>query len=283
MTNIINGKELSKRIREELKDKISDLNIKPTLCTVLVGEDPASQVYVKNKRKQAEKCGITSIHHQLDSNIAEQDLLSLIKNLNQDPDINGILVQLPLPKHINEHKIINAVDPRKDVDGFHPENVGLLSIGEPRFVSCTPKGCLKLIKTVQQDLSGLHAVIVGRSNIVGKPVASLLLKEHCTVTICHSKTKNLESITKQADILVAAVGRAHMLNSNHIKPNSIIIDVGINRLGPDQNNKLVGDIDYDNILANGKAKAITPVPGGVGPMTIAMLLENTVEACLNDQ
>ena len=205
--------------------------------------------------------------------------LNLISKLNSDKNINGILVQLPLPKHINEHKIISAVSPRKDVDGFHPENVGLLSIGQPRFVSCTPKGVIKLIKTVKQNLSGLHAVIIGRSNIVGKPVANLLLKEHCTVTICHSRTKNLEEITKQADILVAAVGRANMITANHIKDNSIIIDVGINRLGPEQNNKLVGDVDFENILASNKALAMTPVPGGVGPMTIAMLLENTVEAC----
>lgn len=277
MTQILDGKALSKTIRADLAAKIqahtSNGHRAPGLCTVLVGEDPASEVYVRNKRKQATKCGIESTHHQLDASVSEQELLDLIRDLNLNQKIDGILVQLPLPKHIDDQKIIQSIDPAKDVDGFHPYNVGLLSMGSPQFVSCTPKGCMKLIESSGISIKGSHAVVVGRSNIVGKPVASLLLSQHATVTICHSRTKDLEAITRQADIIIAAVGRPKFLGFDHIKDGAVVIDVGINR---GEDGKLVGDVDFDAVKEN--TSAITPVPGGVGPMTIAMLLENTLEA-----
>lgn len=277
MTRILDGKVLSKTIRSDLtkrvKNHLDSGRRAPGLCTILVGEDPASQVYVRNKRKQAEQCGINSIHHQLEESTSQSDLLKLIQSCNSDENVDGILVQLPLPKHISESEVIESIDPAKDVDGFHPENVGLLSIGKPRFVSCTPKGCMRLIESSGIKVQGSHAVVVGRSNIVGKPVASLLLAQHATVTICHSRTKNLAAIASQADILVAAVGRPKMIGSDHIKEGAVVIDVGINR---NEDGKLAGDVDFETVSS--RCSAITPVPGGVGPMTIAMLLENTLEA-----
>lgn len=279
---LIDGKELSKTIRAELKDRVSQFTRQgkrpPGLCTILVGEDPASQVYVRNKRKQAERVGINSIHHKFENSVSQKELIALIHKLNEDSNIDGILVQLPLPKHINEDLIIKSILPLKDVDGFHPENVGLLSIGHPRFVSCTPKGCLALLKAANASLEGANAVVVGRSNIVGKPIASLLLAENATVTICHSRTKNLAEVSKRADIVIAAIGKPRFLNSKHIKEGAFVIDVGINRL---DNGRLVGDVDTSAVLE--KVARITPVPGGVGPMTIAMLLQNTVEAYVRSE
>lgn len=271
---IIDGKAIAQKVRSEVGALVSNRmaagHRAPGLATVLVGEDPASEVYVRNKRRAAEKAGIQSIHHQLPSETTENELLSQIDQLNQQDDVDGILVQLPLPKGIDGEKVISRISPEKDVDGFHPENVARLSLGLPGFVPCTPYGCMRMLKEVDCRVEGAHAVIVGRSNIVGKPMAQLLLQSHATVTICHSRTKNLKEVTRIADILIVAVGRAHMINGDHIKEGAIVLDVGINR---NDEGKLIGDVDFAS--ARPKARAITPVPGGVGPMTIAMLMSNT--------
>jgi len=275
---IIDGKKIAEELRDKIKSdikKISDNN-KPGLAVILIGEHPASQIYVKNKEKFANEVGINSSVLRFDENISEEELKNEIKKLNDDPDVHGILVQLPLPKHISQKDIIQSIDPYKDVDGFHPINVGNLSSGNDAMVPCTPLGCYYLIKKVIPNLSGLNAVVIGRSNINGKPMAQLLLKENCTVTIVHSKTKNIEEICKNGDIVIAAVGKAKMVKSDWVKDTAVIIDVGINRIEINGKNKIVGDVDFDNI--QDKVKGISPVPGGVGPMTIACLLENTLKA-----
>jgi methylenetetrahydrofolate dehydrogenase (NADP+) / methenyltetrahydrofolate cyclohydrolase len=279
---LIDGKAIAASLRAELAARVAMLMGRgvrqPGLAVVLVGEDPASQVYVASKAKQTVEVGMRSIEHKLPAETSEADLLALVARLNGDPTIDGILVQLPLPEHIDAEKVIEAIDPAKDVDGFHPINAGRLATGGRAFVPCTPRGALRLIRSVRQDLAGLHAVVVGRSNIVGKPMALLLLGESCTVTIAHSKTRDLPEICRQGDILVAAVGRPRLLGAAHVKPGAIIIDVGINRIVDPVTGKgkLVGDVDFSAVT--GIAGAITPVPGGVGPMTIACLLENTLES-----
>lgn len=279
MTTVIDGKAAAAALRADLAGKVADLKrdhgLTPGLAVVLVGEDPASQVYVRNKAKQTVEVGMESIEHKLPADTKEADLLALIDTLNADDAVHGILVQLPLPSHINEFKVINAVSHDKDVDGFHLVNVGRLNTDGGGVVPCTPLGCLMMLKEHHGDLSGMNAVIVGRSNIVGKPMAALLLQANCTVTIAHSRTKDLESICRDADILVAAVGRPRMVPGSWVKPGATVIDVGINRIEEDGKNRLVGDVDYDSAAA--VAGAITPVPGGVGPMTIACLLHNTVQ------
>ena len=275
---IIDGKKIAEELREKIKGdikKISD-NKKPGLAVILIGEHPASQIYVRNKEKFANEVGINSSVLRFDENISEEDLKNEIRKLNDNTNVHGILVQLPLPKHISQKDIIQSIDPNKDVDGFHPINVGNLSSGNDAMVPCTPLGCYYLIKKVIPNLSGLNAVIIGRSNINGKPMAQLLLKENCTVTIVHSKTKNIEEICKNGDIIIAAVGKAKIVKSNWVKDTAIIIDVGINRIEINGKNKIVGDVDFDDI--QDKVKGISPVPGGVGPMTIACLLENTLKA-----
>ena len=274
---IISGKELSADIREELKQKVLNLKSKgktPGLVVILVGENPASQVYVNNKEKACKEIGITSEVLRLPETTSQEELLDLIQKFNSDAKFHGILVQLPLPGHIDESEIIRAISPKKDVDGFHLQSAGALFTGLPGFVSCTPKACIKLIQKTGVDIKGKHAVVVGRSNIVGKPVSILLLNENCTVTMCHSKTKDLPKVCASADILVAAIGRAEFITGDFIKEGSIVIDVGINRV----DGKLKGDVMFEEAAA--KAAYITPVPGGVGPMTITMLMENTVEACV---
>ena len=276
---IIDGKKIAENLRIKLKKEIEQLpasQIRPGLTVILIGDDLASQIYVRNKEKFAQEVGIRSKILKFDSTITEQNLISEIHKLNNDTSVHGILVQLPLPNHINSRKIISEIDPGKDVDGFHPVNVGNLSAGNEALVPCTPYGCYLLLKEVMSNLSGLHAVIIGRSNINGKPMAQLLLKEDCTVTIAHSKTKNLKQLCLTADILVAAVGKAHMVKSDWVKSACVVIDVGINRLEENGNKKIVGDVDFENI--KNKVKAITPVPGGVGPMTISCLLNNTLKA-----
>ena len=276
---IIDGKKIAENLRIKLKKEIEQLpasQIRPGLTVILIGDDSASQIYVRNKEKFAQEVGIRSKILKFDSTITEQNLISEIHKLNNDTSVHGILVQLPLPNHINSRKIISEIDPGKDVDGFHPVNVGNLSAGNEALVPCTPYGCYLLLKEVMSNLSGLHAVIIGRSNINGKPMAQLLLKEDCTVTIAHSKTKNLKQLCLTADILVAAVGKAHMVKSDWVKSDCVVIDVGINRLEENGNKKIVGDVDFENI--KNKVKAITPVPGGVGPMTISCLLNNTLKA-----
>lgn len=277
----IDGKSIAADVRSKVAEKVSLLRSKheiiPGLAVVLVGENAASQVYVKNKIIHTTKAGMNSFRHRLVAKVSEDDTLKLIEQLNADDSVNGILVQLPLPAHINADKIISAIDPDKDVDGFHVINAGRLSVGLPGLVPCTPLGCVMLIKSHRQDLSGSNAVIVGRSNIVGKPLAALLLREHCTVTIAHSRTRKLDEVCRDADILVAAVGRPKMIKGDWVKPGATVIDVGINRIeGADGKTRLVGDVDYES--AEQVAGAITPVPGGVGPMTIACLLDNTVTA-----
>ena len=284
---IIDGKIIAAEVRAEAKQEVEKFvglyNTNPCLAVVLVGENPASQVYVRTKSKMAKETGMDVEDHIKDTNISEQELIDLINQLNNDKKVNGILVQLPLPDHIDSRVIIDAIDPIKDADGFHALNVGRNSIGgdllKKSFVPCTPLGCYLMLKKSVPNLSGMHAVIIGRSNIVGKPMAQLLLEESCTVTIVHSRTKDIETITRQADILVAAVGRPLMVKSEWIKPGAVVIDVGINRVeNPEDTSKtmLVGDVDYAEAI--NVASAITPVPGGVGPMTIACLLRNTVEA-----
>ena len=278
MANIIDGKAISTQIKDEVKAEAAALKakgIEPCLAVVLVGEDPASQVYVRNKERACEECGIYSEKYALPAETTQEELLKLIDELNNKSSISGILVQLPVPKHIDEKTIINAIAPNKDVDAFHPVNVGKIMVGNYDFVPCTPAGVMELIKESGIDVSGKECVIVGRSNIVGKPQAMLLLHQNGTVTICHSKTKNLAEKTKNADILVAAVGIPNFIKGDMIKEGAVVIDVGINRL---ENKKLCGDVEFES--AEKVAGAITPVPGGVGPMTIAMLMKNTVKAAI---
>ncbi|MFY0623053.1 MAG: bifunctional methylenetetrahydrofolate dehydrogenase/methenyltetrahydrofolate cyclohydrolase FolD [Pelagimonas sp.] len=281
---VIDGKAFAGTVREKVAAHVARLKeengITPGLAVVLVGEDPASQVYVRSKGKQTTEVGMNSYEHKLDVDTSEEDLLALLDKLNADESVHGILVQLPLPKHLNEDLVINRIDPAKDVDGFHISNVGLLGTGQKSMVPCTPLGCLMMLRDHHGSLSGLNAVVVGRSNIVGKPMANLLLKDSCTVTIAHSRTKNIEEVCKQADIVVAAVGRPEMVTGDWIKPGATVIDVGINRIPHptvEGKTKLVGDCDYASCAE--VAGAITPVPGGVGPMTIACLLANTLTAC----
>ena len=277
MGKIIDGKAFADNLCEELKREIKSLvgsGIQPCIAVVLVGEDPASQVYVRNKVKRCEDLGITSIQHKLPSTTSQDELLNLIKELNGDKKVNGILVQLPVPEQIDDKAVIDAIAPEKDVDGFHIKNAGALAVGQNQMVPCTPLGSLMLLKDQIGNLSGLNAVVVGRSNIVGKPMANLLLQENCTVTIVHSRTKQIESICRSADILVAAVGIPRLVKSDWVKKGATIIDVGINRIEEDGKNRLVGDVDFDQVID--KANAVTPVPGGVGPMTIACLMYNTV-------
>ena len=280
---VIDGKAFAAEVRGKVAEKVAALKaehgIVPGLAVVLVGEDPASQVYVRSKGKQTVEVGMQSFEHKLDAATSEADLLALIDRLNNDPAVNGILVQLPLPGHLNEDLVINAIAPEKDVDGFHISNVGLLATGQKAMVPCTPLGCLMLLRDHFGSLSGKSAVVIGRSNIVGKPMAQLLLRDSCTVTIAHSRTKDIEDVVRGADIVVAAVGRAEMVTGDWLKPGAVVIDVGINRLEPSEpggKGKLVGDVDYAS--AAEVAGAITPVPGGVGPMTIACLLANTLTA-----
>jgi methylenetetrahydrofolate dehydrogenase (NADP+)/methenyltetrahydrofolate cyclohydrolase len=276
----IDGKAIAEGLRARVAAAVAELSrqgVTPGLAVVLVGQNPASQVYVRNKGRQTVEAGMRSFDHTLPATVSEADLLALVARLNADPDVDGILVQLPLPEHINAQKVIEAIDPQKDVDGFHPINAGKLMTGAPGLVPCTPLGCLMLIRSVRKDLAGLEAVVVGRSNIVGKPVAQLLLGESCTVTVAHSKTRDLPEVCRRADILVAAVGRPEMVRGAWVKPGAIVIDVGINRVADGAGKgRLVGDVAYPEAAA--VASAITPVPGGVGPMTIACLLRNTVEA-----
>ncbi len=283
---IIDGKILSEIIREEIKVGVAALKEKgctPGLAVVLVGEDPASQVYVRNKRKTCDALGIASFAHDLPADTPESELLALIDALNADAQVHGILVQMPLPNHIDGNKVLLAIDPDKDVDGFHPVNVGKLLIGETAFVPCTPKGCQEMLIRSGNDPAGKHIVVVGRSNIVGKPMAALLMQKgpgaNATVTVCHSRTQNLPEMVRQADIVIAAIGAPHFITADMVKEGAVIIDVGMNRI-EDASKKsgfrLVGDVDYDAVKA--KASAITPVPGGVGPMTITMLMKNTLEA-----
>tara|TARA_B110000305_G_scaffold101644_1_gene114341 strand:+ start:1648 stop:2499 length:852 start_codon:yes stop_codon:yes gene_type:complete len=275
---IIDGKKIAEELRSKLKKEIEQLptsQIIPGLTVILIGDDPASQIYVRNKEKFAKEVGINSKLFRFENSITEQDLIKEIYKLNNDNSVHGILVQLPLPKHINSGKIISEINPAKDVDGFHPNNVGNLSSGNDALVPCTPYGCYLLLKQVLTNLSGLNAVIIGRSNINGKPMAQLLLKEDCTVTIAHSKTQNLKELCLTADILIASAGKAQMVKADWVKKDCVIIDVGINRVD-NGNKKIVGDVDFENI--KDKVKAITPVPGGVGPMTISCLLNNTLKA-----
>ncbi len=281
VSNLIDGKAFAAKLRERVATRVQALErehgFKPGLAVVLVGEDPASQVYVRNKGKQTLASGMNSFEHKLPVETDEATLLALVAELNADPGVNGILVQLPLPKQINTAAVLDAIDPAKDVDGFHIKNAGLLAVGGEGMVPCTPLGSLMLLKDRLGDLSGMEAVVVGRSNIVGKPMAQLLLKENCTVTIAHSRTRDLPGTCRRADILVAAVGRPEMIKGDWIKPGATVIDVGINRIeGPDGKHRLVGDVHFES--ARERAAGITPVPGGVGPMTIACLLHNTVVA-----
>ncbi len=279
--DVIDGKAFAASVREKVAGHVARLKeehgITPGLAVVLVGEDPASQVYVRSKGKQTVEVGMNSYEHKLEADTSEEDLLALIDKLNKDKDVHGILVQLPLPGHLNEDLVINSIEPAKDVDGFHISNVGLLGTGQKSMVPCTPLGCLMMLREHHGSLSGMDAVVIGRSNIVGKPMAQLLLGDSCTVTIAHSRTKDLPEVVRRADIVVAAVGRPEMVPGDWIKEGATVIDVGINRVERDGKNKLVGDVDYDSCAA--RAGAITPVPGGVGPMTIACLLANTVTAC----
>ncbi len=279
---IIDGKAFAAKVRGQVADHVarlkSDHGITPGLAVVLVGEDPASQVYVRSKGKMTVEVGMNSYEHKLDPDTSEADLLALIAQLNTDSKVHGILVQLPLPKHLDEDLVINSIDPAKDVDGFHISNVGLLGTGQKSMVPCTPLGCLMMLREYHGSLSGMDAVVIGRSNIVGKPMAQLLLGDSCTVTIAHSRTRDLPDVVRRADIVVAAVGRPEMVPGDWIKPGATVIDVGINRVDAGEGKtRLVGDCDYDSCAE--VAGAITPVPGGVGPMTIACLLANTVTAC----
>ena len=276
MANLIDGKKISQEIKDELKAKVAELKSEGTVCSlavIQVGNDPASSVYVNNKKKASAYIGIESVAYELPEETTEEELLGIIDKLNKDDKINGILCQLPLPNHIDEDKVINAISPKKDVDGFHPQSVGSLVIGQPGFVSCTPAGIIQLLKRSNVEIEGKHCVVIGRSNIVGKPMALLMLQENATVTVCHSRTKNLKEICKQADILIVAVGKKEFVTADFVKEGAVVIDVGIHR---DENNKLKGDVLFDEV--KDIASYITPVPGGVGPMTIAMLMNNCVEA-----
>ncbi|MBO5390114.1 MAG: bifunctional methylenetetrahydrofolate dehydrogenase/methenyltetrahydrofolate cyclohydrolase FolD [Lachnospiraceae bacterium] len=279
MAQIIDGKLISQQIKDELKEKVSKLKEEGKeicLAVIQVGNDPASTVYVGNKKKACEYIGIKSLAYEIPEETTEAELLDIIDKLNKDDSVHGILVQLPVPKHIDEEKVINAISPSKDVDGFHPASVGALSIGQKGFISCTPAGVIQLLKRSNIEISGKECVVIGRSNIVGKPMSMLLLRENGTVTICHSRTKDLKEVCKRADILVVAIGKPRMIDASYVKEGATVIDVGIHR---DENNKLCGDVDYASVEPI--AGAITPVPGGVGPMTIAMLMNNCVEAGLN--
>lgn len=276
MAELIDGKKISQQIKDELKEKVALIKEQGKeigMAVIQVGNDPASSVYVGNKKKACEYIGIHSESYELPEETTQEELLTLIEKLNQDEGIHGILVQLPVPEHINEDTIIKAISPKKDVDGFHPQSVGALSIGQPGFVSCTPAGVIQLLKRSGVEIDGKNCVVIGRSNIVGKPMAMLLLRENGTVTITHSHTKDLKDVCKAADILVVAIGRPKMIDASYVKPGAVVIDVGIHR---NENNKLCGDVDFDSVEP--VASKITPVPGGVGPMTIAMLMHNCVEA-----
>jgi methylenetetrahydrofolate dehydrogenase (NADP+) / methenyltetrahydrofolate cyclohydrolase len=276
MPQIIDGKAISAQIKDELKEKVARMKeqgIQVCLAVIQVGDDPASSVYVGNKKKACAYIGIESLSYELPAETTQEELLSLITELNQRKDVNGILVQLPLPAHINEDAVIRAIDPAKDVDGFHPQSVGALCIGQPGFVSCTPAGIIQLLKRSGIEIAGKECVVIGRSNIVGKPMALLLLRENGTVTVTHSRTKDLKSVTKRADILVVAIGKPKMITREYVKEGAVVIDVGIHR---NENNKLCGDVDFEDVAPI--CSAITPVPGGVGPMTIAMLMNNCVES-----
>lgn len=275
MYQIIDGKKIAQEIKDELREKAAAMKaqgIERCLAVIQVGADPASSVYVRNKKKACEYVGISSLSYELPEETTENELLSIIRELNERKDVNGILVQLPLPEHIDEAKVLLAIAPEKDVDGFHPVSVGNLSIGRPGYVSCTPAGVIQLLKRSGISIEGKECVVLGRSNIVGKPMAMLLLRENGTVTVCHSRTKNLREVTKRADILVVAVGRPKMVDESYVKDGAVVIDVGIHR---DEDNKLCGDVDFDSVAP--RTSYITPVPGGVGPMTIAMLMANCVE------
>ncbi len=276
MAQLIDGKRISTEIKEELKEKVAALKeqgICPCLAVIQVGKDPASSVYVNNKKKACAFIGIESLSYELDETASEQELLDLIASLNQNEMVNGILVQLPLPKHMDDKKVIQAITPEKDVDGFHPETVGNMCIGTKGFLPCTPAGVIQLLKRSNIEIEGKECVVLGRSNIVGKPMAMLLLRENGTVTITHSKTKNLKEVTKRADILIAAIGKPKFITKEYVKEGAVVIDVGIHR---NADNKLCGDVDFDDVLD--VVSAITPVPGGVGPMTIAMLMDNCVKS-----
>lgn len=273
---LIDGKRISQEIKEELKQEVAHLKEQGKtgcLAVIQVGDDPASSVYVRNKKRACEYIGIESLSYELPENTSESELLDIIEKLNQDKIVNGILVQLPVPDHIDENKVIGAISPKKDVDGFHPQNVGALVSGLPGYVSCTPAGIIQLLKRTGIEITGKNCVVIGRSNIVGKPMSILMLRENATVTIAHSKTKNLPEICKRADIVIAAVGRPKMIDDSYVKEGAVVIDVGIHR---NAENKLCGDVDFDRVVP--LAEAITPVPGGVGPMTIAMLMYNCVQA-----
>ena len=271
----IDGKEVSAAVREQIAAEVSELKAKgitPGLAVIIVGNDPASRVYVNNKKKGCEQVGMNSFEYALPEETTTEELISLINKLNSEKDVHGILCQLPVPKHIDEEKVLNAISPEKDVDAFHPVNCGKVMTGDYTFAPCTPAGMVEMLKYYNIPVAGKHCVIIGRSNIVGKPMAMLMLKNNATVSVCHSKTANLSEITKQADILVAAVGRANFVTADMVKEGAVVVDVGINR---DENGKLCGDVDFDDVID--KVSAITPVPGGVGPMTIAMLMNNCVE------
>lgn len=276
MAVIIDGKQISLQVKEQVKTETEQLQrqgIEVCLAVVIVGEDPASKIYVKNKKTACEFVGFTSKEFALPTETTEEELLALVEKLNQDDSVNGILVQLPLPKHLDEHKVIEAISPQKDVDAFHAVNVGKIMIGDYDFLPCTPAGCMELIHSTGVEICGKHCVVIGRSNIVGKPMSMLMLHESATVTICHSKTQNLKEICKTADILIAAVGRANLITADMVKPGAVVIDVGMNR---SQEGRLCGDVDYNAVFE--VAGYLTPVPGGVGPMTIAMLMKNTLMA-----
>ena len=281
---IINGKKFAQNLKNNIKREIKFLKIKkkivPGLTVILIGNNTPSEIYVRNKEISAQEVGINSKVLRFKNSITEKKLISIIHNLNNDKKVHGILVQLPLPQHINGSKIVEEINPNKDVDGFHPINVGNLSSGKDSLVPCTPLGCYLMIKSIKKDLTGLNALIIGRSNLNGKPMAQLLLKENCTVTISHSKTRNLKELCKKADIVFAAVGKPNFVKGNWVKKGSIVIDVGINRINQKNGNKIVGDVDFKSVVK--KAKAITPVPGGVGPVTIACLLSNTLKAFKNN-
>ena len=274
--HLLNGKELAQKLQQEMTQEVTELKekgLQPGLAVILVGEDPASQVYVRNKERAANNIGMYSVVYRLPETTSEADLIAKIEELNHDDKVHGILVQLPLPKHIDEDLVLDTIDPAKDVDGFHPMNLGNLFAGKPTMIPCTPAGIMELIKLSGLDLAGKNAVIIGRSNIVGKPMAHLLLQANATVTICHSKTKDLPKVAKQADVLVVAIGRANFVTADFVKEGAVVIDVGINR---DENNKLTGDVKFDEVAP--LTSYITPVPGGVGPMTITMLMRQTIEA-----
>ena len=276
MTQIIDGKKISAEIKDELKQEVAAMKAEGkeiALAVIQVGEDPASSVYVRNKKKACEYIGITSVSYEIPEDSTQQELLDLVEKCNKDPKINGILVQLPLPPHMDEDAVIHAIDPKKDVDGFHPVSVGNMVIGNDGFLPCTPAGIIKLLKRSGVEIGGKECVVVGRSNIVGKPMSMLLLRENGTVTVCHSRTRNLREVCSRADILVVAVGRPKFIDASYVKEGAVIIDVGIHR---NENNKLCGDVDFDAVKE--KTSAITPVPGGVGPMTIAMLMKNCVQS-----